>query len=295
MPKQSHPRAKRSAQQLKRHAKHVLVPHKGNQYQPHLIRKTGLIIVLTIIFTLQFAPYVPGRLAVLGESTDMTSQVLLDATNQQRLSQQLEPLELDRRLTAAATAKANDMLANQYWSHTSPDGTTPWYWLREQNYRYSYAGENLGRGFTDPEAIVTAWMNSPEHRKNMLSPDYTDVGFAVVTGQLEGEETSVIVALYARPLRQAGSATQAVLGDQASPSLIARIGMTLQSLSPTALATTVLLLIVALVAMWAHMYRKNLPKPIRKSWKRHHGMYTFIISLTLAALFIALYDSGQMV
>jgi len=95
------------------------------------------------------------------------------------------------------------MLAKNYWAHSSPDGTTPWVFIKNAGYEYLYAGENLARGFSSASDVVNAWMNSKAgHRENLLSPNYDDVGFAVVTGTLAGDETILVVQELGR--RMAG-------------------------------------------------------------------------------------------
>ena len=53
----------------------------------------------------------------------------------------------------------------------------------------------MARGFTNAGDVITAWMNSPEHRKNVLSSNYQNVGFAVATGKLNGEDTVLVVEM----------------------------------------------------------------------------------------------------
>jgi hypothetical protein len=50
------------------------------------------------------------------------------------------------------------------------------------------------------DGVVTAWMNSPTHRDNILKKEYTDVGFAIVNGVLNGEETTLVVQMFGKPL-----------------------------------------------------------------------------------------------
>ena len=85
------------------------------------------------------------------------------------------------------------MLEYGYWDHNSPSGRTPWIFIKSSGYKYVYAGENLAKGFSNAEDVVKAWMASPDHRANMLSQNYQDVGFAVKSGKLDGEETVLIV------------------------------------------------------------------------------------------------------
>ena len=41
---------------------------------------------------------------------------------------------------------------------------------------YNYAGENIAMGYSSPEAVMTAWMNSAGHRANILSANFTTLG-----------------------------------------------------------------------------------------------------------------------
>ncbi len=280
---------------VKRVVKHVVVPHKANGFHPHIIRRNGLVIVLASIVVLQLMPQQSfNELTVLGDVTDVTSQRLLDDSNAERATNNIAPLKIDKRLGAAATNKAKHMFENQYWAHTSPDGTTPWYWIRDVDYKYSYAGENLAKGFQTSSTLISAWMASKEHRDNLLNPNYEDVGFAVLEGSLNGETTKLVVAMYGTSLRAGDSGvTQTVLGATGTLSPIAHIGVALQSMTPTLLATIILLLGLIIISLWAHMYRKYLPKSVQSSWKRHHGLYKAAGMASLAVPLILLYSGGQ--
>lgn len=130
---------------------------------------------------------------MLGISVNMTTEELLTLTNQKRKEAGVEPLVLSKELSNAASAKASYMLEKDFWAHVAPDGTTPWYFIKNAGYEYNYAGENLARGFSTAQEVVDAWMESPTHRENLLSQNYKDIGFAVATGNLTGSETVLIV------------------------------------------------------------------------------------------------------
>jgi len=101
----------------------------------------------------------------------------------------------------AAQAKANDMVKQNYWSHDAPDGQTPWSFITASGYAYSVAGENLAYGFASAGDTVAGWMNSTDHRANILDSAYQNVGFGVASSpnyQGKGPET-VVVAEYAAP------------------------------------------------------------------------------------------------
>ena len=281
---------------VRHHAKMAVVPHKKNQYRPHLIRVPGLAIVLGIMLISLAVYNVSSSGSVLGDTVKISPSGLLAQTNQARSGAHQAPLALSSRLTKAANLKAHDMLEDQYWAHTAPDGTQPWAWVDQVGYSYVAAGENLAKDFTTDKGVVAAWMNSQEHRDNVLNAGYSEVGFGVVSGVLNGKDTELVVAMYGAPLEPAvagsmtGSFMQAPIG---TGSIMARTGYYLQSVSPAVLASFLLLLITALVAFIAHSYRKKLPKTWQRSWRKHHGLYTGVISLLLIVTVITLYSGGQ--
>lgn len=234
--------------------------------------------------------------SVLGDTAKISPSGLLAQTNQVRDGANEAQLVLSADLNKAAQLKAYDMLADQYWAHTAPDGTEPWAWFDEVGYSYMAAGENLAKDFTTDKGVVAAWMNSKEHRENVLNAGYSEVGFGVVDGILEGKETKLVVALYGSPAQGvvAGSTARSFIqAPVGTGSIMARIGYYLQSASPAVLASFILLLITAIVAFVAHAYRKKLPKQWRQGWRQHHGLYTGVASLLLIVTVVTLYSGGQ--
>ncbi len=117
-------------------------------------------------------------------------------TNEKREGVGLAALELNPTLSQAAQSKGAHMLANDYWAHVAPDGTEPWKFFTDVGYKYRFAGENLARDFSNPGSAVEAWMASPTHKENMLSPKYKEMGVAVVEGDLAGVDTTIIVQFF---------------------------------------------------------------------------------------------------
>lgn len=117
--------------------------------------------------------------ASAARETLTVEQVLMQA-NADRTRLGLPALKLDHTLNLAAFAKAEDMLANDYFAHVSPEGIRPWYWFKSLGYTYSHAGENLAIGFEDSSDLERSWMASPKHRANIISADYSDMGVAIV-------------------------------------------------------------------------------------------------------------------
>jgi len=289
---------------IRHHAKRILVPHKGNQYRPHLIRWTGLlsVFIFVIVVQLGYNFATTGKLEILGRESNVTVGGLLKDTNNERLKSGLGDLKISDKLNQAAYNKATDMFANNYWAHESPSGATPWSWLAKVGYSYDIAGENLAKNFPDDISTVDAWMASPSHRANILNEKYTQVGFAVLDGVLQGKNTTLVVAFYGLPatenLAVAGSTNRpasyqlSTVGDSIG-SPVTYFGSALQSMNPATLGTLAILTVVAVVAAIAHHYRYLLPKKIQKSWKVHHGAYKLVGTGAVIIAIIVSVGGGQ--
>jgi uncharacterized protein YkwD len=183
---------------MKKILHHLFIPHPGNNFRAKLLHHKSLLFLtlflfITSLFLIQLQPQ-HGQ--VLGISINVTAQDLLTQTNAVRQEQGLPPLKLNSELSKAASLKALYMFSKNYWAHNAPDGTTPWIFIRQAGYNYIYAGENLARGFTSTNDVIKAWMASPSHRENVLSPNYEDIGFAIEQGKLTGEDTTLIVEMF---------------------------------------------------------------------------------------------------
>lgn len=125
-----------------------------------------------------------------GDKKDaLTTDAIIDATNNERIKAGLMPLRSNVALIASAKVKTDDMIARQYFEHDSPDGKQVWDLVVDEGYQYIIVGENLARGdFDDAEDLLTEWMNSPGHRANVLSPKYQQIGAYIGRGVYENRE-----------------------------------------------------------------------------------------------------------
>jgi uncharacterized protein YkwD len=126
-------------------------------------------------------------------ASEITSKKMVELTNQSRVDAGLNPLDVNSKLMLAAQRKADDMFANQYFEHISPDGVTPWHWFNMVGYDYTYAAENLAIDFTTAEGTHSALMKSTGHRENILGANYEDIGIAAVSGNFNGKESTIVV------------------------------------------------------------------------------------------------------
>lgn len=106
---------------------------------------------------------------------------LLALTNNERAQAGLPPLRYSPALGQAAQLHAEDMVDNNFFSHTGSDGSSVGSRARANGYAYSYVGENIAAGSPNPAGALEQWMNSPGHRGNILKPEYTEIGFGYVS------------------------------------------------------------------------------------------------------------------
>lgn len=102
--------------------------------------------------------------------------IILKKTNKARIEKYLKPLKMDSKLNKIAMEKAKDMAKNQELSHNSPKFGTTFNLMKKKGIKYSAAGENIARWHSTPEFVVERWLKSKGHRKNILNPEYTQIG-----------------------------------------------------------------------------------------------------------------------
>lgn len=108
-----------------------------------------------------------------------TEHLVIQLTNQERAKNGLSALRPNWELSRVARYKSVDMLDKNYFSHTSPTYGSPFAMMDNFGISYQRAAENIARGQRTPQEVVTAWMNSPGHRKNILG-DFTHIGVGYV-------------------------------------------------------------------------------------------------------------------
>jgi len=181
---------------------HLFIPRHTNNFRSKLLHHDFLTIYLAfaLILTASVTHIQNTSGSILGYATDISPQKLFELTNQERQNAGLNPLEYNEKLANAAKKKAENMFEKDYWAHYGPSGETPWEFILSAGYQYEFAGENLAKNFLFSDGVVKAWMDSPTHRENIMRKEYTDVGFAVVNGVINGEETTLVVQMFGKPL-----------------------------------------------------------------------------------------------
>ena len=121
-------------------------------------------------------------------TTNLTSDEweVFNLINQQRSQNGLSPLKIDYEVQRVARIKAQDMVNNNYFSHTSPTYGSPFNMLNNIKVSYRTAGENIA-GNSSNSAAVTAWMNSSGHKANILNSSFNYTGIGVINGSKYGK------------------------------------------------------------------------------------------------------------
>lgn len=113
-------------------------------------------------------------------------QEVFNLINAQRTKNGLSSLKIDYEVQKVARIKAQDMVDNNYFSHTSPTYGSPFDMLKSFKVSYKTAGENIA-GNANNSAAVNAWMNSSGHKANILNSNYNYTGIGVVTSPKYGK------------------------------------------------------------------------------------------------------------
>lgn len=133
---------------------------------------------------------------VVDTFTPISADQIVEKTNDYRRSKKLAPLKNNELLARSACEKAKHMITENYWAHTSPDGKTPWHFIRQAGYDYRKSGENLAYGYRSSLSVVQGWIKSPGHEK-ILSGNYKETGICVIGNVFyRGHTTSLVVGHY---------------------------------------------------------------------------------------------------
>lgn len=127
----------------------------------------AFLAVITMVFS--------GAIA----RADVASEVLA-LVNDQRAAAGCGPLAANAKLAKAAQRHANAMAAKNFFDHKGKDGSTFGSRIKAAGYKYSQAAENIAAGHSTPAKVVSKWMASAGHRKNILNCAYTETGIGHV-------------------------------------------------------------------------------------------------------------------
>ena len=126
-----------------------------------------------LLRTLFVVAFLGIMMSMTGFAQNNTEAEVIAKVNEIRVANGLNALRYDASLEATAAVRANELTVR--FSHTRPDGSD-WYTVNPD----LMSGENLADGYTTADAVVNAWMASPEHKANILKPDFTTVAVSSV-------------------------------------------------------------------------------------------------------------------
>jgi uncharacterized protein YkwD len=132
-----------------------------------------------------------GGAAVASAAPNRAEQSLIAAVNAARTAHGLQPVRLDPRLERAATIHTQDMLRHDYFAHGAVSAR-----LQVVGARGPVLGENLAWSSgadVNAAAIVRLWLESPEHRANLLRPGFRRIGIGAATGSFLGCADATVV------------------------------------------------------------------------------------------------------
>ena len=132
--------------------------------------------VVTGLFCLSGVSQARGELwADTGKFADEVFRL----TNAERAAHHLPALHRENRLDRSAALFSLYMGKAGFFEHVGPDGVEPGTRMERQGYDWSWWGENIAWGYRTPQEVLESWMNSPGHRANILSPNFTDLGVGI--------------------------------------------------------------------------------------------------------------------
>jgi uncharacterized protein YkwD len=182
---------------------------------------TGTLVLAVLLAASVYLPSAWGQVRTQSGAVSRSGGVLhpkalerriFQLTNEARRKNGLPSLASDEGLARQARGKSDDMLNNNYFSHTSPEGKTLKDRMQEEkpaSYRtISRIGENIYMGDrldfsvdvkTQARLIVDGWMTSPGHRKNILDPSYTHLGVGVAAKDSKCYATQIFAKVKTAP------------------------------------------------------------------------------------------------
>jgi hypothetical protein len=182
---------KNQKQKMKTQQKSLISPTSG-----FIWAKSSQLFYTISLFAVVLGIFLLPKTAFMAT---ITPDKIISLTNSERTQNGLNELSLNNQLTSAADAKAQAILDSQTFDHNI-NGRKFSSWVKSAGYQYSLVGENLAIDFVSSEGVMRAWMDSSEHRANLLENSYTDIGVGLAEGKFRGQNTIVVVQLFGDPL-----------------------------------------------------------------------------------------------
>lgn len=252
--------------------RNLFLPTERNGMVPSALSSMAFVAYIIVAAALVFSShYVVGlQLASLADAPTFGAKEIISLVNAARHSDGFSGLTVNLKLTQAASAKLDDMFANQYFAHFSPENRSPWDFFRAADYRYLAAGENLAMNFLSAQDAHIAFMQSATHRANILNSAFIEVGVAVRQGEFQKRPTIFIAEYFGRPRATVPSAVSAPRADDAADvtRYAALTGALLAALDqvPFAMKARLIALLTAAIAALGFLLliarTRSVPRPV---------------------------------
>lgn len=150
----------------------------------------SLLVILVGIFLLPNTAYY----------SFVSEEKIVELTNQERINNGLNIVTANQLLAKSAYEKGRAILEAQTFRHNINDKKFS-VWVKDAGYQYSYIGENLAIDFVTSEGVIKAWLDSTTHKKNILNQNFSEIGVAVLEGEFQGNNTTLVVQIFGAPLQ----------------------------------------------------------------------------------------------
>jgi uncharacterized protein YkwD len=163
-----------------------------------------LLIISGLTFVLSFSVFIyflsiNTPASKDAEASAYSKDQIIVAVNLERKKAGLPELIKNSKLEKASQAKAQHMADNKYFSHVHKESGKRWSdFIKEADYDYAVAGENLANGFYNVSDMVKAWMDSPTHKENILNDAVDETAIGIAYGELDGAPTIFVVQEFGK-------------------------------------------------------------------------------------------------
>ena len=184
--------------------KDFFVPHVGNNYHPHFLHTKRAVFYSSFFVFIKIL--VAGSVLMLPLQAFLTPDILAQQERELnslisefRENNDLVQLQNNQHLIQSSQLRSEDMLANNYFSHEGPNNHDFAYFLKQADYSYKTAGENLAMGFSNAKSVMQAWINSPLHYQNLIDSGFKETGISIAEGMYNNRSTIFITHHFGEP------------------------------------------------------------------------------------------------
>lgn len=155
--------------------------------------------IYVIVFASSLEKFFDEETSILQDINAVRTEMLA-RVNAERDAAGKAPLTMNGLLNQSAQGHTNDMLERSYYAHETPEGLSSNDRIKATGYHPSFTGENIAKGQFSVEEVMDAWMNSPDHRANILSSNFTEVGFGLSYGKNQNGFEIIWAQNFGQPL-----------------------------------------------------------------------------------------------